>query len=414
MATNHERLASHTHYHTILYNMNVMETDDASTISDAASFCSDVSSLTVIRFAEKLQQHKRYIRTEFELKEECDRTKGRVEYKPPGVYEMSRHLSEKRRREVRRWLEKYAEEQRLEHLAKERQSKRQFISTEERIKKECLATSGDKKVVYEPPTSTELEQGTKMRRQRLRRKMRAYYRHRAKCYAIAFAYAESQLIAYAELQSLSPAHYRWHVLRKLKVRCALGNDVCPCRGYDWGHPLFNWDRRSDESFKEEKKKYWSRCHSCRTGYDTRFSGEDIDYMVSYCEKFVRQLHAAAEADKNTFTTGEQLVISIFDVGERLLPRVRAFYGDDMNADEYVSKMKECIGEFVKDEHAEFLKDREHEHKATELHLGLVGAAALDNIRNRPPSPLVDCDLIQLLCPSLYEEELSLEGVEIKK
>ena len=268
---------------------------------------------SVFTGAEKMQKHGNYINTELEAKKECERTNGRVQYKPPERHERNRNLTRKRRREIWKALKQYAENQRVTRKATIHQNEKRFVKAETKMKEECLATSGNNKVEYESPTSTELAPDTRVRRQRLRRKIRAYYQRRAKVYAVAFAYYEVS-------QSLTPAHYRWNVLRKTKIQCPLGNDVCPCQGRNWEHMLFTWDRFDDKSFKEETRKYWSKCPACKNGYDTRFLGKSMDIMLSYCNRYVGELHAAVEADKKTFTTGEELVISISDIGERLLPK----------------------------------------------------------------------------------------------
>ena len=68
-----------------------------------------------------------------------------------------------------------------------------FQDAESSLKRECNVTRGIKKMVHEPPPPTELDNGTKARRQRLRRRLRKYYSYIAYCAAIARSYAVGKI-----------------------------------------------------------------------------------------------------------------------------------------------------------------------------------------------------------------------------
>jgi hypothetical protein len=207
--------------------------DEENSIS--TSIDSDVNLYPpTLEHARKMQNNTIFITTESELMEECGRTKGRVQYIRPKPWERDRRVTQNRRRQMWKALKRHAKRRHLKGLANKHIADRRFKEAEARLKKECRLTSGARKVKHEPPSPTEMAAETRVRRQRLRRKLHKYYGYLAeRSYSFVVAKTYAMLLA--------PASARRAVEESTKVNCVLGKK-CPCRGLKWDHIFFTWSR----------------------------------------------------------------------------------------------------------------------------------------------------------------------------
>ena len=355
--------------------------------------------------ATKMQQHKLFVAAELELMQECERINGMAIYKRPDPWEIARRCTQHRRREIMNALEQHAEMERVMVLAAKRQSKKQFRRTEERIEGDCHATKGEWRVEYEPPSPTELAPGTDTRRKRLQRKLDKYYRTMAYSFAVAKTYVVSKM----------PAHLRWTTKTSTIVRCKLGSKKCPCRGIRWDHSFFLWHESADDEggdfIKDDnEERFKRRCSECKNVYDKRFSGEAMDKIAKYCEKYVSELEDAADADDKASTYGTQVLISAAKIQVGLLPKLKALLAKDTSDDECLAEMKIGCKDWISGERVKQVDEAKGEMKEWNNWLDKYGRTN----RNAPPIPSGDsCDLIHLICPTLYAEEMRLEGIEIE-
>lgn len=299
--------------------------DEENSISTSINSDVDLYPPT-LEHARQMQNTKRFITTESELMEECGRT-NRVQYIRPKPWERDRRVTQNRRRQIWKALKRHAKRRHIKGLANKHIADPRFKEAEARLKEECRLTSGARKVKHEPPSPTEMAAETRVRRQRLRRKLHKYYGYLAER-SYSFVVAKT----YALL--LAPASARRAVEESTKVDCVLGPKKCPCRGLKWDHIFFTW-RRVDDSEKlieDEVKKFWGRCPECHNGYDKRFGGRGMDLIVSYCAKQMCTLQKAAEADEDVFTTGEKLKLSPAEIMRGLIPKMRRLIDERMLAD----------------------------------------------------------------------------------
>lgn len=361
--------------------------------------------------AAKMQQHERYLAAEKELMEECDRTDGMVIYNPPDPWEISRRVTQQRRREIIKVVEQYAEKERIKVLAKKRQADPRFKKAESRIERDCLATKGEWRVKYEPPSETELASGTGTRRKRLQRRLDKYYRALAYTFAVETTYAVSK----------TPAHLRWIIKTSTIIRCKLGPKKCPCRGIRWDHVFFTWfefdDGKGGEYVEDQHaNEFKSHCSVCKNVYDSRFSGRAMDMFVKYCKRYVSELEEAAEDDGKASTYGTKVIITAADIQKGLVPVMKALIDEDVSgdgpiSDERVAERRAKINDWIGEVHKIRVDEAKAEMKEWRDWLDKYGRTN----RDAPTIPSGEsCDLIHLLFPSLYEEELRLEGIELEK
>ena len=107
---------------------------------------------------------------------------------------------------------------------------------------------------------------------------------------------------------------------------------------------------------------------CKNGYDTRFSTEVMDLMLSYCDKYVSKLQEAADADEDTYTNGERLLISAADIQRGLVPKIKALMDENDPSDEGAAEIKKLLNGWLGIRHRNFLTKTEARDKDFEDYL----------------------------------------------
>lgn len=126
------------------------------------------------------QSNPKFRTQEAMLKAACADAQGRIDYIPPSETENTKAETLRRRRMMYNKIVGDLKEHdiaKLKEVCAKRQAHQLFIRADQKLKKECDATYGYGKVVFQGAKVFETEQGTKARRTLLRRKCAAWRVH---------------------------------------------------------------------------------------------------------------------------------------------------------------------------------------------------------------------------------------------
>ena len=218
---------------------------------------------------ELIQGNAGFKKIEWKFQHHCASTRDHVKYRPPSPSESTYSETFKRRQKMLIELIPYMNEEELHFHSAKIQGHGNFQRNETELKQRCQKSGGVYKVTYEGPSKTELWPEIKVRRQRMHRKLKEYYRFQDMM-ALLQELNRSRLLTKIGLSFFN---------ENMTVKCPLGEQKCPCRGVRHNHTFFTWRMTEDEY--ERRLGIWKSCPFCRNYYDPH-EIESMDLLFQIC------------------------------------------------------------------------------------------------------------------------------------